>query len=410
MMKTVLQYIIYILLIYAYINNPILSPLGGIGVVKLLYLFSGAVILASVAFYNKNIGYVKRELRFLILANVYIVLRTLFGPDIQNYLYTGVVQIIEEIIVPVAIVTYLIKHNLSRSDFIRVLLVVASTGGLISTVCLLIPSVNEYVRNTVVIIEKDSYLAENLFRGFGISDGLTFSYGIIQGFLFSLGLLHLKDNKWFIAFMPIVALSVLVNARTGFLIIIVGIVLYAIFNSAFNVFSVTVLSVVIVSYILPWALSMIGDETTSWMQDFFNEIAAVFDKSKGADSTTAAALFGRMVILPETIWQWIIGRGVYMFGQKTGNNTDVGWFLQLNLGGLIYVLFLFGLVKCLFRKLKECHTELSTILLILGTILIANTKGDFLINSGGFRLILLVVFFYYSSYRCQCSTNLRQVC
>lgn len=404
-MKTVLQYIIYISLIYAYVNNPILSPLGGIGVVKLLYLFSGAVILASVVFYNKNIGYVKKELRFLILANVYIVLRTLFGPDNQNYLYTGVVQIIEEIFVPVAIVTYLLKHNLGRSDFIRVLLMVASIGGLISSVCLFIPSVNEYVRNTVVIIEKDSYLAENLFRGFGISDGLTFSYGIIQGFLFSLGLLHLKDNKWFIVFMPTVALSVLVNARTGFLIIIVGILLYAFFNGAFKVLTVAMLSVVIISYFLPWALTMIGDETASWMQEFFNEIVAVFDRSKGSESSTAAALFGRMAIFPEGIWQWLFGRGVYLFGQKSGNNTDVGWFLQLNLGGLIYMYLLFEFVKCVIGKLKLCGTELSTILLILITVLISNTKGDFLNNSGGVRLILLVIFFYYLSSRVRLESN-----
>lgn len=134
-MKTVLQYIIYISLIYAYVNNPILSPLGGIGVVKLLYLFSGVVILSSIVFYKKNIVYLKKEIFFLILSYVYVLLRTSFGPDIQNYFYTGVVQIIEEIFVPVAIVTYLLKHNLGRSDFIRVLLMVASIGGLISSVC-----------------------------------------------------------------------------------------------------------------------------------------------------------------------------------------------------------------------------------------------------------------------------------
>jgi len=391
-MKKYIKLLISILFIYLYLHNPLLKPLGGMGSIKLLYVVTGIIVFTSYASYRSNIVSLRSVLKLLLFSYFYILLRTIITGSFASA-YTGTVLIIEEFFVPIALITYLQKKKVCFNDFIRLLLYVGAIGSVITTVCLFFPNVNNYVRENIIVIDENSYLAENLFRGFGISDGLTYAYGIIQGFIFSLGLFNLKANKWFLFFMPLVAISVLVNARTGFVVIIFGFLLYGILNRKITTLFSFVLSLCLLIYTLPLLFGLMEGETAHWINDFFAELESIFKNKNLSDAETFNTLTGRMAIWPDNFIQWIVGRGIYMFGQTSGNNTDVGWFLQLNLGGIVYLFILYNLIKTIYKKMYNYDLSRYLILLGIGTIIIANTKGDFINNTGGFRLLLLISYY-----------------
>ncbi len=391
-MKKIFQYFIIILLIYLYLHNPLFAFLGGVGSIKLLYPFFAIIFITSFAVTKKSIFELRKEILVFVLIYLYLLIRTINNPDIKTY-YTGIVRIIETYFIPIGLVIYLLNRRVDKFTFSRIILVTGSVGGIISTLCFFFPYVQEYIRN-MMVISDDSYLANNLFRGFGLSEGLTYSYGIIQATICSYGLLNLKNNKWFIFFIPFMILSVLFNARMGIFIILIGVILYALSNKILNIIIVCCFGAISIIFLYPYVYSNMSEEGILWLNDFFEEIRLFTRLEKG---NTTTVLFEDMIVLPENTFQWIFGRGESMFLDK--QNTDMGWLLQLNLGGVVYVALLFCFLVLLYNHIKKCGMDKYIILLMIGTICIANTKGDFLTNSGGYRLLILLS--YYEILSCK---------
>lgn len=398
-MKDFFRYTIYVFIVYIFVHNPLFIPLQGIGTVKVLYLFSIVVAITSYSAYNRIISCFKKELRLLLVMYFYIMLRTLLGPSDSNFAYRGLVLLIEDFFVPLAILQYFQRTKVSYQSFIRIILIFGAIGSIVSSACLFVPGINDFVKTSVVVVQQDSYLANTLFRGYGISDELTYSYGIVQGFVFSIGLLNLKNEKWFLVFMPLIVLSILVNARTGILVVVLGVVLYIISNRISRSLVLGSIMTLLVVYLLPSVIPLIAPQTLGWISDFLSEIGSVFTNMNLSESSTVNTLAGQMAIWPDNVFQWVFGRGYYMFGHPNGSNTDMGWFLQLNLGGLVYMWLLFSLLLSLHKKLKSQESSKYLVFLCIGTIVIANTKGDFLYNSGGFRMILLFVYYTIMCYK-----------
>lgn len=398
-MKNFFRYTIYVLIVYIFVHNPLLTLLHGIGAVKVLYLFTIVVAVTAYSAYNRIISFFYKELRLLLVMYFYILICTLVGPYESNFAYRGLVLLIEEFFVPLAIVLYFRRTNVSYQSFIRIILIVGVIGALVSSVCLFVPSINDYFKTFIVVVQQDSYLANALFRGYGISDELTYSYGIVQGFIFSIGLLNLKNEKWFLFFMPLIILSILVNARTGFLFVLLGVVLYIVSNHISKSVLLGGIMTLVVVYLLPTVIPLIAPQTMDWISDFFSEIGLIFRNKNLSESSTLNTLAGQMAIWPDNLFQWVFGRGYYMVGRTNETNTDVGWFLQLNLGGVVYILLLFSLLLSLYKKLKSQEYSKCIVFLYIGAIVIANTKGDFLYNSGSFRMLLLFVYYTIISYK-----------
>ena len=218
-----INYLFLIAVLYIYLFNPILVPLGGMGAIKLLYLILFAIFLIWNRQYTSICSGFKKEIKCYIFIFIYVSLRTILYNGEFTTAYTSLVLIIEDVFVPFAIIWLLLRSNTDFEDFKRFLLIIGAIASVISAMCLFFPSINSFVRTNIISIEADSYLDLNLFRGFGIAGELTFSYGIIQGFIFSLALFNIKNNKWIIPFLPLVILSILVNARTGFVVIPVSV-------------------------------------------------------------------------------------------------------------------------------------------------------------------------------------------
>lgn len=373
-----------IICIYIYINNPILVMTNGIGTIKILY----PIAIMYLIYYHRSSIYLftvfKTETILFILLLIFTIFRTAFGGN-ELYIRSMTTAAFENVIITAFLAIFLMKNK--GDNWLNSIILVGIVGALISVACLTNPSINIYIKELQVL---NDFSTEATFRSFGLADGLTFSYGISQGIILSILILNSQNKLKYLLFSPLLIVSSLFNARTG--ILIVGVILiYEIFaNRRIKFFAIiggVFLTVVTFSDFL--ILSVDNEDATKWVSGFFLEIGDSLTGSKNADYNTAEVLFEDMVVLPSDTLEWIFGSGQSSF-LSSDKNTDIGFFLQLKYGGLIFVILLYSIVFYMFFKTyKDKKNRWFSVLLFVSFIL-ANIKGDFIPSSGGFRLLFLL--------------------
>lgn len=390
-MKKILSGCIYIVLLYIYLNNPLLSMTGGIGASKLLYPILGVVILLNNRLFARYLKVFKTESRFYLFFILCAAFQVILGGEVA-VLRSNLVALVEVILLPFLFV--ILSDNLFRHcnlSVLRAVLIVGAVGSVISCISITFPQVNYYIINVLTVVPK-KLLSMYEYRGFGLSDELTYGYGIIQGVILVLGMCEISSNKWFFAFLPFMFISIIFNARTGIVVAIVGIICYTLVQRKSINLLFQVIAVIVLLYTLPYVISDVGVSSASmeWGMQVFDQITDVV-QSKSLDSGTAGILFGRMFMLPENLFQWIFGRGYMFFGKSRilGFDSDVGFINQLNYGGLLYFLPMMFMVVYIVKRLWKCGYKEFAVL-FAATFVIANIKGPFLLNSGGFRLLMYI--------------------
>lgn len=380
--------IFILFILYIYLHNPVLVFTGGIGSLKLLYpLFLGYAFMRINTVYHFFKNY-KIEWYYFIAILLFVILRTVVGGDV-TYVRTTMVAIVEAFIIPIILLHFFATSKLKSDDFIKLLLITGAVSSLISLACIASPALNMWTKEIMV---QDEYLQENIFRGFGISDGLTYAYGIIQGTIFSIGLFHIKKHKWFSLFLPIVLISIAFNARTGLLVAAVGVIVFVIFHAKSFKSLFPLLVLLPLGY---FVLINMGnyisfeEDSLEFVFNFFDQAKDIVSSGDTSAGVTTDILFNEMIVFPTDFVEWILGTGKSVFLSQ--ENSDIGFILQLNYGGIVYIILL---TLLMWRILKTVRYEKKYFYLFVFTFLIANTKGDFIINSGGFRLVILMCFYF----------------
>jgi hypothetical protein len=320
---------------------------------------------------------------------------------------------VEYFILPYFIVSWIpnIAGNNIQKVFIRYLLITASVGAAITVACILNPSFNEFVRssvNKVAYEAMDEYRANVVYRGFGISEVLTYSYGIIQGMFFVLCLFYYKDNKWILPLSFFIILSAALNARTGLVIAAFGFLLYFLNSKkSISFFVVIIAFIVIILNIVP-LLELLGvsSETVDWLALFFEEAGSIFSSHSMLASDTTNYMFSEMLVWPRDLGEWIVGCGQDIYW-SSGRRSDLGWIIQLNYGGILYMILELSFLIYMYKRLKKKGYKLLALFLAVAFV-ISNIKGPALPNSGIFRLIMLLyIFFIIHGHERMVSENLR---
>ncbi len=385
---------ISVVVLYIYLHNPLFSFIGGIGSIKLLY------VLPIFLIFNKKtlkdfFAHYRMLLFSLLLIFLFTFIRTAFGGDI-TFVYLTIVTFIEVLLLPYCIVHLFFLRKNKEFDIFNLLFIIASIGSVISLLCFLFPTVNYFFRYVIQIFNER--MIDNESRGFGLSDNLTFSYGMIQGLILAVWIIYMKKYKWFTFFVPFVLLSILINARTGIITPCICLMYYVLISRDVKVLFNTLIMLLFIYLIISSVdLAQINSGTAIWLDNFFNEVSALFSGNM-QESSTFNTLTGEMFVLPESNSDWLIGRGFSLFLKTgmntTGMNTDVGYLLQLNYGGLVYVsvlaLFLFSLFRLQIKVIDK-----NLIVVFLLVCLIGNFKGDFILNSGGFRLVVIITMYFF---------------
>lgn len=383
-----MMYIFFCILLYLFLHNPVLN-IFGIGLIKFLYIIAPIFFLFNVNTAKSFKKYKKEFLCFSLLI-IYILLRVIVGAE-SSMLRSIIVALIESLILPIFIVQVYIKY-LSKYDFYRIILIVGSIGALISTLAFFNPDINFVLRNIQLFDDRLLFLEH---RGFGLSEGLTFSYSIVQAIILYVGINQFNNNKWFLFIIPMMLISIAFNARIGILLFIVALLFFLLKSRGVKSYIYILLSFGFAVFVF----NLINFENQNslafeWVQQFFYEVNDFFLGTELATYSTADTLFKKMIVVPDNLLEWILGQGETMFGVVRG--TDLGYLQKLNYGGVV-LLFLYALL--IFRMSKRLlkYNAIYFLLFFLSVILISEIKGNFIPNSGGFRLMFLLYVFIIES-------------
>ena len=389
-MSAIFKLIIFVLILYGYIYNPIFNVIG-IGSVKVLLLI--AIIYS---FFNdsifKSLVYFKTELLFILILVIYSFLSSLrseVGLFTQAYLF--IVWFIESIYLPV-VIFIVFKKEMDKYQWDKLLITVGAIAAGITLILIFKPSLNDFVRYTLIQTsgkELDEYA---FIRDFGLADGLRGAYPMTQGLILGLCLFALRKSLWYVLLILPLLVSIAFNARTGLLALPISLILLLV-HFKFN-FRLTLVFISLFLLILNFA-SIFGSfisnnqETFDWLSIGYEEITANLQ----GDRTGVASeiLFVDEKFIPPNTFSLLFGTG--KFGPGLGR-VDNGYYYYLWFGGWIFMSFLFLFLLYTFLRLNRIEKEKYYPYLFFCLILIYNVKSNFLFNPSGMSRVIGLYYVY----------------
>ncbi|MEI3469149.1 MAG: hypothetical protein V8Q76_10790 [Bacteroides intestinalis] len=327
----------------------------------------------------------KLDVLVLFLILLFVSVRGIFGGEL-SWLNRAISLFIDGYIVS-AFIIVLFKKYFKDKNLADILYFNSMIAAIISFVCLLNPNFNDFVRSNFSSINQDfNFLA---FRGYGLSAGLTFDYGMIQGLALSYCLF--QKSKKSLLLIPLFLVSILFNARTG--IVIPALVLFYLLFIRLKIRYWMLAGILYVAFMFIITTDFFYENlrTFMWLEKGFEEIT---DSSNSATFDT----LDKMVIWPSSIEGWIWGTGEDLFNDRYGRNSDIGYILQLNYGGLLLCFFILSwLLVILFRVKKYANKQyFIVVFFVVFAIVLGNYKGDIFSSNILTRVLLLL--YVYSVY------------
>lgn len=398
-MGKIIQNIIIVLVLYLYIYSPPFKvfPLN----ISLFFIIPALIYI----FRNKKIKFIllsfKIEILLLLILVSYSFLLGVIGSEF-SFFFNNLLFLIQ--IIPVSVwLFYFIEQITTKKNidlfhsltlYIGIIAVLAS---LISIWGFIIPELGLYFKYDLQ--KYDQYLWRyQEHRGFGIADELLFSYAIVQGIILIIILQTSKSILLNIFCFLLISFSIILNARIG-LIVFVFLPFVLLSRKSWLKFIIgSALFFIVIN--LTDLYTLIEEnirDPLEFASSFFIQSGNFLSGSTNTEANTFDTLFGRMVVLPETWYELLFGSGRNIF-MNTTKSTDVGYFLMLNFGGLIYM-SIFTLFACyLFYRLIKSNTYYPLIsYLIIFVFIISNIKGLFFAPKPGMKLIMLLYVWFILS-------------
>lgn len=386
-----LKYFILFVCLYIYLYNPIFQVLG-FGLIKVLLIVS-----IFYFFYNKTArNYLlnfKSEFLFLLLIISYIIPFVFMGDGTAKVVpYQHFIWLLESFLIPVFFI-FAFNSIFTSLNYIKIFVVIGFVASLITIYLLINPSVNIWVRSSLIIDTLDITHTDLDFRGFSLAEGSSFDYGIMQGIILSLCLLNLRKSLLYaIPILPLF-ISILFNARIGFSVVIITLILMF-FNKRLNFKAIVGAALVsLVSFQIYNSSSFVSqnDSGLEWGLSFFED---TFDFIKGDSSgSNYDILSDDMLFFPTNAINLIFGEGRNVFGLDYGG-SDIGYVNQIFTGGILYLILLLLFQYYLYKKYKFYSNDKMFFAIIFLTLLVVNIKGNaFFISVGFSRFIILFLIF-----------------
>lgn len=387
-MKSKFVFIFLVVLLYGYIHNPIFNIIG-IGSVKILL-----IIAIIYSFLNKKIFnylfHFKTELVFVFILVIYSFLSSLrseAGWFTQAYLY--LIWFLESIYLPIFIFV-VFKKVIDKYQWDKLLITVGVIAAGITIVLIFNPSLNSFVRYTLIQTSGEESDGYAFIRDFGLAEGLRGTYAMTQGLILGACLFALRHSVWYaIMILPLIV-SIAFNARTGLFAIPIGLILLLV-HFKFN-FRVIIVFASFFLLILNFASifdSFIAnnEETFYWLSKGYEEVIA----NLRGDRTGVA--YENLLIdekfMPYNTISLLFGTG--NFGPGVGR-VDNGYYYYLWFGGWIFMS-----IKCLFLlytfiRINRIEKEKYYPYLFFILLLIFTVKSNYLFNPSGMSRL---IGFYY---------------
>jgi len=381
-----IKYLFFLLLLYLFIYNPPFQFLS-VSPVELMIIPAFLYIAVSWKWYPFLKIFWAEILIFLLIA-LYSYFRDLGSID-SVFFRANILLLLESLVIPYFIILLYSKIK-GKENLIKEVIYIGIFASLITLAMIAIPSLNALIRNQVLKgNEFDEFLT---FRSFGLAEGLTFAYGIVQGLIFAFVFYYSRQNSKYLVLLPLILLSIFFNARVGMIPVIIAIIYFVIIKLDVK-FILLSICFALASYLIIFQSPLFSDyaETIEWAFDFFNQSSDFLTgNADKAEVNTFTTLFGDMAVFPQNTSEWIVGTGENIFLLNQGN-SDVGYLIQINYGGLLYMFLIVVLMARVFWRMKFLFLENKWfVILLFLTVVLGNVKGLFISVNPNFRLIMLL--------------------
>lgn len=375
--------ILFILFSYLYLYNPILILGGsGFGLIKLLYPLAFFYLIVKNKLFVYFYQYRKELLLFLVII-LYTFSRTAFTVNPFTEFYIKCIMLIECLFLPYFLV--LLFLNWFKSNRIIMFLLACSfVASLITLLLITNPSLNLYFRE--ITFAPTSKMIDNFLRSYGFAEALNFTYPILQGIFASISLFYINKGFRYVVLFALLLVSILFNARIGFAPIFITLCCF-LFISQKKAFYIISFCSVLMLFFINTSFYQNNIETMEWAREAFYNLSDVLFGTNLATYDTVETLTKDMIVLPETLNEWLWGTGESLFGVS----SDVGYINQLSYGGLVYCIILYTFFIYIFYQLWRTYSgDRSLIFILFVTVTLCNVKGDILTSNAVTRFIMLL--------------------
>lgn len=391
-------FIISFLFLYLYI-----PPLFNISIMHILTLISVSIIF----FIYKNyidIFYLLKNSK-LIFFNVISFLALVLLMSFSIYtgfsiktIYSVALPFTEVYFCGLFIVIYFYRLKYSMIEFINVIFIVASIQSLIVLLAFFLPGARSFFIEIYLHHGYPASYQTMPWRLFGFANSLTYGMAIVQAVLACIGLYLAINCCWrYILVVPLFLFTSIVNARTGIVIFISGLILIMVYsftqnNKRRNILLVScILGLFLVSAIGLIIISQLSPSTGKWILSFFTQ---TIEFAKGNNTEFFADVFDKgQFILPKGT-AFIFGVGHSIMGLD-GISSDIGYINDIWIGGIIYAIIAWAAFAWIFAVSFQKRRDIFgflTLLCVL-TFLFSNLKGMLITQNEIISLIYILILF-----------------
>jgi hypothetical protein len=353
-----------------------------------IYLFNSGELFTS-------LRRITNELIFLLCIFLYSLIFPIWSGD---YSFALSIFTLIFINIPTGIWIYLIlkNNNVKRDhDNVKNIVFYLAIAGLIASLITVWLSIDSDLASKVKFewLKYDEELMRyQMHRGFGLTDELLFSFSAVQGIILLLVLYFFGFNFITAILATLLVFSISVNGRIG-LIFMFFIPLLLLRSKK----EITYLLIFVLICLLAITIFDGLDSSAAFVQarSFWDEIGSFMSSTDGhsADGqNTISTLLGDMLVFPDTTAGFIFGVGENIFLSES-KNSDVGYVILINYGGIILLLLTLGFIfVCILRAISSKKYGFIYFIIIF-TFLLFNFKGLFFAPKPGMRFFIIVYLF-----------------
>jgi len=396
--KIVKKYnVLIIILLFLFIYEP---PLFSINILHILGAVSWLYIVVNIrAIFNIMNGskIIRVFILFLILFFYLILVATINDNSFissVSYIY----WILDILPACIMFTVYFTRKSYNIYDVLNLILIVGTIQGVIAISSFLIPNVKLFFINRLLDYGySDVYLVLSEFRMYGFASNLTFSAPITQAVISIISIYLAIDRNWkYILVTPIIVFSAIINARTAFIIFVIGILALVISNRNIKlkkVFKALIICIFMIC-IITIGLSFLykkSSATYDWITMGIDEILTFFNGNKSQGKYFEYFTGSDRYVLPK-------GFGILFGVGERIMGSDIGYINDIWLGGIIYsitsyIIFSSFLLDIFKKNSLNGHVNKFLAVFFLGTLIVSNIKGYVFIMNNLTNLLFLIFTF-----------------
>ncbi|WP_157772272.1 hypothetical protein [Zobellella denitrificans] len=396
-------FVVVMLFFYLFFNG------GGVGFFLssmfcfIIFLWDRNSLFCFFSFLKRNLYIVFAFVFFL----VFFLLREFFSAfhndfELENLVFVyRVIQVFLGVIPFSFFLSYFVFFKSNGEDkLFKLFFLVSIIQSFFVVISYFSSSVREFLTLAVIDDRYKEVLSAVLhYRIYGFSTNYTFTMPVFMAIaaLFSF-IKSVRSNIFYFLFVPFFIFSIYLNARVGLLVLFFLVVFYAPYlikySNFYKLLSLFLLLSVFAYFLSFWYDLEVG--LNHWFLAGVEELRQLLD---GRLLGTFSVL-GDMFFIPDG-WGLLFGDGVNVFHAE--RNSDVGYIISINYGGLFYLLMLLGFYFLfVFNSLylgKQCFWVVFSVFLCL---ILINFKGDAFYRNEVTTLFFSVFFYFYFKYNFFC--------